>query len=152
MAFVKDMGACKSAKYSKNEAYCNDKKKILHNSSMFKRGGIMKNNSVVFFTDHIEKYTRLAEMLESNVSLSVCSYSSESSWEDIDFYSGRNVCFVLDEIPEDKNAIWIISKLFEDNLFAEVPILFTSYDAMYEFDKMGFASFAYDVLPEPFDY
>lgn len=112
----------------------------------------MKNNSVVFFTDHIEKYTRLAEMLESNVSLSVCSYSSESSWEDIDFYSGRNVCFVLDEIPEDKNAVWIISKLFEDNLFAEVPILFTSYDAMYEFDKMGFASFAYDVLPEPFDY
>ena len=112
----------------------------------------MKNNSVVFFTDHIEKYNRLAEMLESNANLSICNYSSESSWEDVDFYSGRNVCFVLDEMPEDKSAIWIISKLFEDNLFAEIPILFTTYDAMYEFDKMGFASFAYDVLPEPFDY
>ena len=112
----------------------------------------MKNNSVVFFTDHIDKYNRLAEMLQSNADLSVCSYSSETSWEDVDFYSGRNVCFVLDEMPQDKNAIWIISKLSEDNLFAEIPILFTSYDAMYEFDKMGFAAFAYDVLPEPFDY
>lgn len=112
----------------------------------------MKNNSVVFFTDHIEKYTRLAEMLQSNANLSICSYSSESSWEDVDFYSGRNVCFVLDSMPQDKSAVWIISKLFDDNLFAEVPILFTTYDAMYEFDKMGFASFAYDVLPEPFDY
>lgn len=112
----------------------------------------MKNNSVVFFTDHKEKFTRLIELLQANADLSICAYSSDSSWEDVDFYSSKNVCFVLDEMPQDKSALWIISKLSEDSLFAEVPILFTTYDAMYEFDKMGFASFAYDVLPEPFDY
>ncbi len=111
----------------------------------------MKNNSVVFLTDHKEKHTRLIDMLEVNTNLSICSFASDS-WVDVDFYSNNNICFVIDEIPQDKDAIWIISKLSEDGLFAEVPVLFTSYNAMYEFDKSGFASFAYDILPEPFDY
>ncbi len=111
----------------------------------------MKNNSVVFFTDHKDNHKRLIDMLDVNTNLSVCSYSSDS-WANVDFYSNKNICFVIDEMPQDKEAIWIISKLSEDGLFAEVPILFTSYDAMYEFDKSGFASFAYDVLPDPFDY
>ena len=111
----------------------------------------MKNNSVVFLTDHKEKHTRLIDMLEVNTNLSVCSFAADS-WVDVDFYSNNNICFVIDEIPQDKDAIWIISKLSEDGLFAEVPVLFTSYNAMYEFDKSGFASFAYDILPDPFDY
>jgi putative two-component system response regulator len=90
-------------------------------------------------------------MLEVNTNLSVCSFAADS-WVDVDFYSNNNICFVIDEIPQDKDAIWIISKLSEDGLFAEVPVLFTSYNAMYEFDKSGFASFAYDILPDPFDY
>ena len=118
---------------------------------MFNRGGNMKNSSVVFFTDHKENHTRLIDMLDVNTNLTVCSYSSDS-WENVDFYSNNNICFVIDEMPQDKEAVWIISKLSEDGLFAEVPILFTSFSAMYEFDKSGFASFAYDVLPEPFDY
>lgn len=111
----------------------------------------MKNSSVVFFTDHKENHSKLIELLDINTNLTVCSYSSDS-WDNVDFYSKRNICFVIDEMPQDKDAIWIISKLSEDGLFAEVPILFTTFNAMYEFDKSGFASFAYDVLPEPFDY
>ncbi len=111
----------------------------------------MKNSSVVFFTDHKEKHTRLIDLLDVNTNLTVCSYSSDS-WDNVDFYSNRNICFVIDEMPQDKEAVWIISKLSEDGLFAEVPVLFTTFNAMYEFDKSGFASFAYDVLPEPFDY
>lgn len=118
---------------------------------MFIRGVNMKNSSVVFFTDHKENHMRLIELLDVNTNLSVCSYSSDS-WDAVDFYSNKNICFVIDEMPQDKEGIWIISKLSEDGLFAEIPILFTSYDTMYEFDKSGFASFAYDVLPEPFDY
>lgn len=111
----------------------------------------MKNNSVIFFTDNKEKHSRLIEMLELNTELSLCTYSSDS-WTDIDFYSNNNVAFVMDEIPHTKESSWILSKLSEACLFAEVPILFTSFDAMYEFEKSGFASFAYDVFPEPFDY
>ncbi len=111
----------------------------------------MKNNSVVFLTDHKENHTRLIDMLEVNTNLSVCSFAADS-WVNVDFYSNNNICFVIDEIPQDKDAIWIISKLSEGGLFAEVPVLFTSYNAMYEFDKSGFASFAYDILPDPFDY
>ena len=111
----------------------------------------MKNSSVVFFTDHKENHTRLIDLLNANANLYLCSYSSDT-WDNVDFYSNKNICFVIDEMPHDKEASWIISKLSEDGLFAEVPILFTSFDAMYEFDKSGFASFAYDVLPDPFDY
>lgn len=111
----------------------------------------MKNNSVVFFTDNKEKHTHLISMLDSNTNLSLCTYSSDS-WDNIDFYSNKNVCFVLDEMPHEKDAIWIISKLSEDGLFAEVPVLFTTFEAMHEFDKLGFASFAFDILPEPFEY
>ncbi len=118
---------------------------------MFYRGGNMKNSSVVFFTDHKENHAKLIELLDVNTNLTVCSYSSDS-WDNVDFYSNKNICFVIDEMPQDKEAVWIISKLSENGLFAEVPILFTTFSAMYEFDKSGFASFAYDVLPEPFDY
>lgn len=58
----------------------------------------------------------------------------------------------MDEMPHTKESAWILSKLSDDGLFAEVPILFTSFDAMYEFERSGFASFVYDVFPEPFDY
>ncbi len=111
----------------------------------------MKNNSVIFFTDNKEKHTRLIELLDLNSNLSLCTYSSET-WTDIDFHSKKNIAFVMDEIPHTKESIWILSKLSEDGLFSEIPILFTNFDAMYEFEKSGFASFAYDVFPEPFDY
>ncbi len=90
-------------------------------------------------------------MLSVHSNLSVCSYSSES-WADIDFYSNKNVAFILDEMPREKDAIWIISKLSEDGLFSEVPVLFTSFDAMYTFETLGFSSFAFDILPDPFNY
>ena len=111
----------------------------------------LKNNSVIFFTDSKDKHARLIEMLDLNSNLSMCTYSSES-WTDIDFYSNKNVCFVMDEMPHTKESSWILSKLSEAGLFAEIPILFTSFDAMYEFEKSGFACFAYDVFPEQFDY
>ncbi len=112
----------------------------------------MKNNSVVFFTDNKEKHKHLISLLDNNTNLSLCTYSSDS-WDDIDFYSNNNVCYVLDEMPQDnKDAVWIISRLSEDGLFAEIPVLFTSFEAMLEFDRLGFASFAFDILPEPFEY
>lgn len=114
-------------------------------------GDILNNYSVIFFTDDKEKHARLVEMLDLNSDLSLCTYSSDS-WTDIDFYSNKNVCFVMDEMPHTKESTWILSKLSEAGLFAEVPILFTSFDAMYEFENSGFASFAYDIFPEPFDY
>lgn len=86
-----------------------------------------------------------------NHDLTVCTYSSES-WSDVDFYSGKNVLFVLDVFPEGSDVVWIISKLAEDGVFLNVPILFTCFDAMYDFEKAGFSAFAYDVLPNPFDY
>ncbi len=112
---------------------------------------MLENNAVIFFTDNKERYARLIEMLDLNSDLHLCTFSSDS-WTDIDFYSSRNVAFVMDEIPHTKESIWILSKLFEGGLFSEIPILFTNFDAMYEFEKSGFSAFAYDVFPEPFDY
>ncbi len=117
----------------------------------FNWGDILKNYSVIFFTDNKEEHTRLIEMLDLNSNLSLCTYSSDS-WTDIDFHSNKNVAFVMDEMPHTKESAWILAKLSDAGLFAEVPILFTSFDAMYEFEKSGFASFAYDIFPEPFDY
>ncbi len=111
----------------------------------------MENNSVIFFTDSKEKHTRLIEMLDLNSNLSLCTYSSDS-WTDIDFYSNKNVAFVFDEIPHTKESTWILSKLSDAGLFAEVPVLFATFSAMYDFEESGFASFAYDVFPDPFDY
>ncbi len=111
----------------------------------------MKNNSVVFFTDNKDEHLRLIDMLNANSELYICTYNAES-WTDIDFYSNKTAAFVFDEIPHTKEALWIISKLSEDGLFASVPILFTTFDAMYEFENSGFGCFAYDVLPQPFDY
>ncbi len=86
-----------------------------------------------------------------NYELTVCTYSMET-WSDVDFYSSKNVLFVLDEFPEDSEVVWVISKLAEDGVFHNVPILFTCFDAMYDFEKAGYYAFAYDVLPHPFDY
>ncbi len=86
-----------------------------------------------------------------NYELTVCTYSSDS-WSDIDFYSSNNALFILDVFPEENDAVWVISKLVEDGVFVNVPILFTCFDVMYDFEKAGYSAFAYDVLPMPFDY
>ena len=111
----------------------------------------MKNNSVILFTDRKNDLSQLISLLKMNYELTVCSYSSDS-WSDIDFYSGNNALFILDVFPEENDAVWVISKLVEDGVFVNVPILFTCFDVMYEFEKAGYSSFAYDVLPMPFDY
>ena len=112
---------------------------------------ILKSNSVILFTNNKDDNVDLIKMLSVHSNLSICSYSSES-WADVDFYTNKNVAFILDKIPHEKDAIWIISKLSEDGLFSEVPVLFTNFDAMYTFEKLGFTSFAFDILPVPFNY
>lgn len=111
----------------------------------------MKNNSVILFTDRKEKHTQLIRLLEMNHNLTVCTYSSDS-WADVDFYSSKNTLYVLDNFPEECENVWIISKLAEDGVFSNVPILFTNFEAMYDFEKAGYSAFAFDVLPDPFNY
>ncbi len=111
----------------------------------------MKNDSVILFTDNKNNLSQLISLLEMNHDLTVCTYSSDS-WSDVDFYSTRNVLFVLDVFPEANDVVWVISKLVEDGVFFNVPILFTCFEAMYDFEKAGYSAFAYDVLPNPFDY
>ena len=111
----------------------------------------MKNNSVILFTDRKEEHTQLIRLLEMNHNLTVCTYSSDS-WADVDFYSSKNTLYVLDNFPEECENVWIISKLAEDGVFSNVPILFTNFEAMYDFEKAGYSAFAFDVLPDPFNY
>ena len=114
-------------------------------------GGFLKNNSVILFTDRKNDLSQLISLLKMNYELTVCSYSSDS-WSDIDFYSSNNSLFILDVFPEENDAAWVISKLVEDGVFVNVPVLFTCFDVMYDFEKAGYSAFAYDVLPMPFDY
>ena len=111
----------------------------------------MKNNSVILFTNRSDDLSQLISLIKINYELTICSYSSES-WSDVDVYSSNNVLFVLDVFPEGNDANWLISKLVEDGVFVNVPILFTCFDVMYDFEKAGYSAFAYDVLPVPFDY
>ena len=111
----------------------------------------MKNNSVILFTDNKPNLSQIINLLEMNHNLTICTYSSDS-WSDVDFYSSKNILFVLDVFPDSSDAVWVISKLAEDGVFLNVPILFTCFDAMYDFEKAGYSAFAYDVLPQPFDY
>ena len=112
----------------------------------------MKENSVILFTQNAHNLKPLTNLLEQNYELYVCSYNFPDSWSSVDMQSSRNVLFVLDTFPEDKEIFWVVSKLVEDGVFSTVPILFTCFDAMYEFENMGYSAFAYDVLPNPFDY
>ncbi len=115
----------------------------------------MRNTTAVFFTNEADKHTELINMLKTACDVDICSYSSES-WNDVDFYANSNVAFILDEIPNDnvvsKDAIWILSKLTEDGLFSEIPVLFTTFEAMYSFESRGFSSFASDIFPVPLDF
>ena len=111
----------------------------------------MKDFSVVFFTDNKQDNASLIKLLESKSNLTICSYNSDS-WDDVDFYSNNNTAFIIDELPDEKDAIWLISKLYDDGVFSEVPVLFTSFEAMYSFENAGFSAFAYDILPTPFSY
>ncbi len=112
----------------------------------------MKDNSVIIFTEDREELNPLINLLEQNHEVLVCSYSSSESWSNVDLYSGKNVLFIFDKFPEDKELVWVVSKLAEDSVFLTVPILFTCFDAMYDFENWGYSAFAYDVLPYPFDY
>ncbi len=112
----------------------------------------MKENSVILFTQNAQDLKPLTKLLEQNYDLYVCSYNFPDSWSSVDLHSSKNVLFVLDTFPEDKEIFWVVSKLVEDGVFNTVPILFTCFDAMYEFENMGYSAFAYDVLPYPFDY
>ena len=112
----------------------------------------MKDNSVILFSENKENLKPLINLLAQNFDVYTCLYSSPESWSEVDLHSGKNVLFVLDKFPEEKDVIWIISKLVEDGVFMNVPILFTCFDSMYDFENMGYSAFAYDVLPYPFDY
>ena len=63
----------------------------------------------------------LINLLNVNYDLSICSYESSDSWENVDFYSSNNNLFILDRFPEDKEVVWVVSKLVEDGVaFSEV--------------------------------
>jgi len=112
----------------------------------------MKENTVILFTENKQELKPLINLLEQNYEVCVCSYISSESWSSVDMQSSKNVLFILDAFPDDKEIFWVVSKLVEDGVFSTVPILFTCFDAMYEFENMGYSAFAYDVLPNPFDY
>ena len=111
----------------------------------------MNKNSVIFFTDNRNSYSQLVSLIETICDVSFCSFSS-GEWNDVDFYSKSNIAFIIDDIPENGDFVWILSKLSEANVFSEVPVIFTTYSALYSFERMGFLACACDVLPEPFDY
>ena len=116
------------------------------------RGDSMNDASVIIFTENKEELRPLINLLEQSYDVLLCSYISSDSWSSVDLNSNKNVLFILDKFPEDKEIVWIVSKLVEEGVFSTVPILFTCFDAMYDFERMGYSAFAYDVLPYPFDY
>lgn len=108
----------------------------------------MKSNTVVFFTENVEANSNLISLFESITNVSVCSYNSQT-WDDVDLYAKNIVAFVFDGLNSKDKFPWIITKLSEDGVFNEVPVIFTSDEAMFTFESLGYRACAIDLITEP---
>ncbi len=108
----------------------------------------MKSNSVIFFTEDVEANSNLIKLFEAISNVSVCSYSSQT-WDDVDLYAKNIVAFVFDGLRENNKFPWIVTKLSEDGVFDEVPVIFTSDESMYAFENLGYRACAIDLITEP---
>lgn len=107
----------------------------------------MKSNSVIFFTENAEANSKLIKLFEDIADVSVCSYNSQT-WDDVDLYAKNIVAFVFDGLKEEAKFPWIITKLSEDGVFNEVPVIFTSDESMYAFEGVGYKACAMDLISE----
>ncbi|MBO5857114.1 MAG: hypothetical protein J6Q87_02580, partial [Clostridia bacterium] len=107
----------------------------------------MKSNSVIFFTENAEANSKLIKLFEGITDVSVCSYNSQT-WDDVDLYDKNIVAFVFDGLKEEAKFPWIITKLSEDGVFNEVPVIFTSEESMYAFEAVGYRACAMDLISE----
>ncbi|MBR2876342.1 MAG: diguanylate cyclase [Clostridia bacterium] len=105
----------------------------------------MKSNSVIFFTENPDANQSLITLFESISTVSVCSYNSQT-WDDIDLYAKNIVAFVFDGLRDNSKFPWIVTKLSEDGVFNDVPVIFTSDESMYAFEGMGLRACAIDLI------
>lgn len=109
----------------------------------------MKSNLIIFFTNNPDNNSELIRLLESISTLSICSYDSHN-WDEVDLYSQKIVAFVFDGLNDNGSFPWIVTKLSEDGVFADIPALFTNDDCLHAFEDMGYSACAVDVLPSNF--
>ena len=107
----------------------------------------MKSNSVIFFTENIEANSNLIKLYEGIATVSVCGYNSQT-WDDVDLYAKNIVAFVFDGLEKNKDIPWIVTKLSEDGIFDEVPVVFTSDASMYAFEDKGYRACAIDLISD----
>lgn len=108
----------------------------------------LKSNSVIFFTDNVEANSDLINLYEGIATVFVCGYNSQT-WEGVDLYAKNIVAFVFDGLSEQKKFPWIVTKLSEDGIFNEVPVIFTSDSSMYAFEESGYRACAIDLISLP---
>jgi len=108
---------------------------------------VLKSNSVFFFTENVDANLNLIKLFEEISVVSVCSYNSHT-WDDVDLYAKNIVAFVFDGLKENSDLPWIVTKLSEDGVFNEVPVVFTSDESMYAFEAAGFRACAMDLINE----
>ena len=108
---------------------------------------MLKSNSVFFFTENVDANLNLIKLFEEISVVSVCSYNSHT-WDDVDLYAKNIVAFVFDGLKENSDLPWIVTKLSEDGVFNEVPVVFTSDESMYAFEAAGFRACAMDLINE----
>lgn len=107
----------------------------------------MKSNSVIFFTENAEANSKLIKLFEDITETSVYNYNSQN-WDDVDLYAKNIVAFIFDGLKEGSEFPWIVTKLSEDGVFNEVPVVFTSDESMYAFEGMGYRACAMDLITE----
>ena len=108
----------------------------------------MKSNSVIFFTENVDANSNLIKLYEGIATVSVCGYNSQT-WDDVDLYAKNIVAFVFDGLQDNKELPWIVTKLSEDGVFNEVPVIFTSDASMYAFEDKGYRACAIDLISDP---
>lgn len=107
--------------------------------------GSTHNQTIIMFSNDYDSQIGLVKIIEEKYKLIKCSYDV-SSYNSIEAYKSSVSTFVFDDLSNDFNTSWLLSRISEQGLLDSVPVAFTTIEAFNDFNKLGYEVFACDIL------
>lgn len=107
--------------------------------------GSTHNQTIIMFSNDYDSQIGLVKIIEEKYKLIKCSYDV-SSYNSIEAYKASVSTFVFDNLSNDFNTSWLLSRISEQGLLDSVPVAFTTIEAFDDFNKLGYEVFACDIL------
>ncbi len=118
----------------------------MNNCSILSGVSDVHNQTIIMFSNDYDSQVGLVKTLEDNYKLVKCSFDV-SSCNSIEAYKTSVATFVFDNLSDDFNTSWLLTRISEQGLLDTVPIAFTTSEAYTGFGKLGYEAFACDILP-----